>query len=1155
MLNSFSGIEMGKRALNAFRLGMQTVGHNISNMDTEGYSRQRVNYSTVDPMDLPGIGQVGQGVKVDEIVRIRDEFLDFQYRSHAATLGYWDRINSLYSSIQSYIAEPLGDGLRATMDTFFDAMQSVQQMPEDPAARRALVEAANSVGGMLGSLVESFDVYAKSMNEEVLRSVEEANQMLHEIAALNKLIYRAEALDQNANDLRDKRDLLLDELSQMMDITYQEPLKYGDTTGEFFLTLNGRALIQGDYVRELVAHPFQWDGQKPLYYDVQVAENEFDIVENCYVADILATGPEGVHQLVVDRIANGEAWSIGGGDAHCLETRAVSTAEFKDGILLDDSSKKDITRVLSFRTLYPDPSDPDKKRKLPVEFTVKIAWDDVNNDKWTMTATKSDGTDLGSDDSGNAELTVEELKSFIESAIAADTSGELVASGMTVTAVHSSALDIEGATGLTFTKDVDGSASPLKGEGGVLVDGATDTDARTLSFSTPKGKVDVKIAWAGSKWTMEAKDVDGTILGGTPGATIGTPVSSASDKLTVGDLVSFLNTEVTTPSGLDASAAKETTYSKLKIEAAEGRPMEVIDYSGMLGALSETKYELSTVSMRVRPMSPDEALGITGSFRIQVGTQGTRVASQIFRANAATGLDAGDIIGAGSPGERHTFRIGVADDQVDVTATWNASTKNWELTSDVFAEGVNAPASYPVVSTGADGALTVADLAGFLSQAVPSSGISALSVGSGPAGAPTQFYIESKDNRLISISDVEGDLAARMGMVNESPVITIHVGEEDSLATIRNKINEKYQAEFGLTEPEDWVHAAVQQDADQSWYLTITANVPGEAQRITLMGGDGADDTSMQLLRRLGLTRNVEIGTNGTGTKVYREVTAIATMSEDASFTFNTVRYLSSDNMFEKARRIPASGSSSDYSASKLVQVEEGMWFNLKHTGTTAITVRHHVKNGSIKALEEGRDAIIPGLKASLDELAYGLVHNINAYQYSGYGIGADIDMTGVAFFDPLWTKAGAARALSVNDEIESDIALIGAAMGKKDGSGRAVYGKSGGSGDGSNAGRMSLLSSAMVLKDGTLTLGGQYDALLSEIGSKAAHAELMYDTQANVIDQIQQQRQAVSGVNLDEELMDIIILNRAFGAMSRYITTVDEMLDKIINGMGLVGR
>ena len=65
MLNAFSGIEMGKRALNAYRLGMQTVGHNVSNMRTEGYSRQRVLRSTVQPMDLPGVGQVGQVMNAD----------------------------------------------------------------------------------------------------------------------------------------------------------------------------------------------------------------------------------------------------------------------------------------------------------------------------------------------------------------------------------------------------------------------------------------------------------------------------------------------------------------------------------------------------------------------------------------------------------------------------------------------------------------------------------------------------------------------------------------------------------------------------------------------------------------------------------------------------------------------------------------------------------------------------------------------------------------------------------------------------------------------------------------------------------------------------------------------------------------------------------
>ncbi|MBQ9404789.1 MAG: flagellar hook-associated protein FlgK, partial [Synergistaceae bacterium] len=95
MSSTFGGLEMGKSALNAFRLGMQTVGHNISNMGTEGYSRQRVNYVTATPMDLPGVGQVGQGMHVSDIERIRDEFLDFQFRDTQTALGYWEKVSQL----------------------------------------------------------------------------------------------------------------------------------------------------------------------------------------------------------------------------------------------------------------------------------------------------------------------------------------------------------------------------------------------------------------------------------------------------------------------------------------------------------------------------------------------------------------------------------------------------------------------------------------------------------------------------------------------------------------------------------------------------------------------------------------------------------------------------------------------------------------------------------------------------------------------------------------------------------------------------------------------------------------------------------------------------------------------------------------------------
>ncbi|MBQ4431134.1 MAG: flagellar hook-associated protein FlgK, partial [Synergistaceae bacterium] len=404
MSSTFGGLEMGKSALNAFRLGMQTVGHNISNMNTEGYSRQRTIYKTVTPENIPGVGQLGNGMTVSTIERIRDEFLDFQFRDAQATLGYWEKINDLYDSIQNYISEPLSSGIRSAMDTFFTDLQTLQQTPEDTAARRSLITSANSLGSMLSNLVSSFDTYSESVNMEILQSVSDANSMLHDIAALNRQIYEAEALNQNANDLRDQRDVIIDKLSKMMDISYNEPKEHNGITGEFFLSVNGKVLVQGTNVRELKAHAFMWDNR--VYYDVQVAENEFDIVQNPGIADALATGAEGSYQLAIDRIANGVEWTIGGGNAHCLETYSVKTSNFDGGILLNENSA-DIPYKLQFRVLDADNN--------PSVLTVKI---DKTDSAWQLRAEK-DGDSISNArgesivTTSNFDLNVGTLAQFI----------------------------------------------------------------------------------------------------------------------------------------------------------------------------------------------------------------------------------------------------------------------------------------------------------------------------------------------------------------------------------------------------------------------------------------------------------------------------------------------------------------------------------------------------------------------------------------------------------------------------------------------------------------------------------------------------------------------------------------------------------------------
>ena len=1026
MSSTFGGIELGRSALNAFRLGMQTVGHNISNMDTEGYSRQRVNYVTAVPEDIPNVGQLGNGMIVSSIERIRDEFLDFQFRDVQSTLGYWEKINDLYETIQNYISEPNSSGIRSAMDTFFTSMQAMQEKPEDTSARQALVTSANSLGSMLDNLISSFNTYNESINLEIKQSVDDANGMLHNIAALNKEIYEAETLGQNANDLRDKRDVIIDKLSKMMDISYNEPYESNGVKGEFFLSVNGKVLVQGINVRELKAHAFMWDNQ--VYYDVQVAENEFDIVDDPSIAEALATGAEGSYQLSVDRTANGVEWTVGGGNAHCLETYAVKTSEFNGGVILTEGSS-DISRKLQFRVLDTDNN--------PSVLTVKI---DKTSDGWKLRAEKN----------GNPEL-----------------------------------------------------------------------------------------------------DSDGNVVS-----------ESVTGDLTAAKLVEFINKKAEATSTKVGVTATLDGNSIIFTAKASNSPVELTDYSGMLGLLTEAKREMTGVNMRVEPASVDDPLNISGSFRIQVGTQGTRVTSNNFGGNTGKNLEQGDILGPIAEGDttstrKHTFRIGVSGDQVDITASWNASTEKWILSSDLAN------------SKEVGEKLTVEDLTDFLEETfskardtdTPSLAKMKVTAGKTSTGKETQFYIESGENHLLSISDVEGNLAEIMGMVNTSPVITIDVENSDSLVTIRNKINEKYQAEFGLTAPEHWVHASV-----DNGYLEISANVAGEAQRITLMGGE---DGNMQVLRRLGLTQNqpvdtdIQIGTDDDGKPIYattfREVAYIPPtgVSNDASFSLNGVHYLSSDNMFNMARRVPATSGDihSRYKATELTEVNPGMWLNLKSTGTTTIRVIHHIRDGSIKGLEEARDGIIPGLKASIDEMTYGLAKHVNAYQYSGYGVSSDLNTTGVAFFNSLAFKAGAAKNLSVTDRVSYDPSLIGAAMGSKNADGKAVYGKSGGAGDGTNAARMVNLNFDKVLENGTMTISGIYDAMLSQIGTEAGHAKLMYTTEATVSDQINSQRQACSGVNLDEELMDIVILNRAFGAMSRYITAFDEMLNTIINGMGLVGR
>ncbi|MGZ4107218.1 MAG: FlgK family flagellar hook-associated protein, partial [Tumebacillaceae bacterium] len=141
MTSTFMGLEIGKRGLFATQSGLNTVGHNITNANTPGYSRQRVNFDATPAMYYPGInnpmggGQIGTGVVAGSIERVRDQFLDTQYRNENKGAGEWEVRQDAVSKLEAIFNEPSDTGLSKVLNNFYTAWQALGRDPENLPAR------------------------------------------------------------------------------------------------------------------------------------------------------------------------------------------------------------------------------------------------------------------------------------------------------------------------------------------------------------------------------------------------------------------------------------------------------------------------------------------------------------------------------------------------------------------------------------------------------------------------------------------------------------------------------------------------------------------------------------------------------------------------------------------------------------------------------------------------------------------------------------------------------------------------------------------------------------------------------------------------------------------------------------------------------------
>ena len=249
-MSTFAGIELGKRSLMAHSQQINTAGHNISNAETEGYSRQRVHIRAYDPLYRPDLnraetpGQIGQGSSIESIARVRDSLLDARITSQSHLEGYWSKRESYYQMLESIYNEPVDVSIRSTMDAFWEAWQELSLYPESKAARQAVVTRSESFIDSVKQRHDGLVGVGTLLNGDIEATVEQVNSYTRDIAALNKEIVRSRAMGDNPNDLLDRRDLLVDKLSSIINITTDER-----DPDEFMVHLDGKVLVQGNIAR------------------------------------------------------------------------------------------------------------------------------------------------------------------------------------------------------------------------------------------------------------------------------------------------------------------------------------------------------------------------------------------------------------------------------------------------------------------------------------------------------------------------------------------------------------------------------------------------------------------------------------------------------------------------------------------------------------------------------------------------------------------------------------------------------------------------------------------------------------------------------------------------------------------------------------------
>lgn len=228
MANGMAGLFIGTTGLKTAQTALNTTAHNLSNINTSGYTRQQVTFSDtqyvrVNTSDKVSSPDYGLGVAVSEVRRIRDQFIDQAYRNENSRLGFYESQYKAIEEIEDQFGEMQGITYESYLINLYNSVNELAKNPTSTVARSSLIQNATAFIEKSENVYKGLKDYQTTLNTQVKNMVDSINKLGDKIYTLNKKISKIESTGiEDANDLRDERDAAIDELSKYIDITYYE---------------------------------------------------------------------------------------------------------------------------------------------------------------------------------------------------------------------------------------------------------------------------------------------------------------------------------------------------------------------------------------------------------------------------------------------------------------------------------------------------------------------------------------------------------------------------------------------------------------------------------------------------------------------------------------------------------------------------------------------------------------------------------------------------------------------------------------------------------------------------------------------------------------------------------------------------------------------